>query len=724
MSTRHISILKRAISLSGALFTIVALVLLGISTYNSDTLGPLLLYVAITSVIGVVILFSTIIANVVQLLRKLSAKEPGARLHFRFVTIFVALALIPIVMISLFTSQLLRQQNWGEDMIEVAVSGSRDLYQTALNERKKRLIRELNEIGKILAQHPDSLIEFFLEEIMDEHQMMQIALYHISGKYISARSLVSSPEALHSLNPLILNQLRQGYDYHELEEHPELGESLIIAIPVYGYLADEEYKTEEPYSRILTAVYPLPSQLEQGRQQIDDAVMQSRKLYYLKEQQQFMHNVGFLLMLFLSLLTALWFALLFTRRLTTPLYDLAKGTQAVAAGIYDQPLRQPAKDDLGFLVESFNDMMLNLESTHQALNKSQQIVKRQNVHLEAVLSRLSSGVIVLDGQHNLIRVNNAACNILESRLSPTPEQPLSLASQYHPQMSVFIKKIESYLKSGETDWHEEIEFENSIGKRILFCRGTLLDNVGAQSGFVIVFDDITEMVSAQRNAAWSEVARRLAHEIKNPLTPIQLSAERLRHRYLEKMNTEEGRVLDRATHTIVQQVDTLKRMVQAFSDYARSPKLQLAPVQPTTLLEEVVDLYQHSATHHKVILDIPSTLPTIYADLDRLRQVLNNLIKNGLESMKKETKQATVHITAAVQTGHLVIEICDNGPGIDLEIQPHLFEPYATTKPKGTGLGLAIVKRIIDEHNGQISFTSAPTGTCFLIQFPLSRRST
>jgi nitrogen fixation/metabolism regulation signal transduction histidine kinase len=218
---------------------------------------------------------------------------------------------------------------------------------------------------------------------------------------------------------------------------------------------------------------------------------------------------------------------------------------------------------------------------------------------------------------------------------------------------------------------------------------------------VVVFDDVTTLIQAQRDAAWGEVARRLAHEIKNPLTPIQLSAERLRHKYLATMNKEDAELLDRSTHTIVQQVESMKKMVKAFSDYARPPQLQLQSIHPGILLNEVLDLYRGDP-RLKLALDIQHSLPRIEADAGRLRQLLHNLIKNALEASKLEVVELDVSLRCAEETQCHFIELRleDNGPGFPDEMAGQLFEPYVSSKPRGSGLGLAIVKKIVEEHGG------------------------
>ena len=380
----------------GTISTAIAFVLLALAIHDPDTIGTLFPYIVVTSTIGLSILFSTISINLYRLVQKYFAGEPGAQLHFRFVGIFVSLALIPILILSLFTSQILKQQDRGEEEIQHALEGSRELYKTALNERKKRIIENLYELGRTLSATPRGMVDLVLEEAREESKAMELVLYDSSGQQISFSSVLSEPALVPKpLDPLILSQIQQGLDYHREQGHEVLDQILHIVIPVHNY------QSEGGESRILSTFYSIPKQLELGQKKISDAVMRNKKRLYLDDQRNTVYNITFILLLLLSLLTALWFAFFSTRRLTAPIHQLAKGTRSVAAGVYNQPISYASHDDLGFLVQSFNDMMINLDHTHKNLHQSQQVIEHQNAWLEGILSHLSSGVIVLDSQRRM-----------------------------------------------------------------------------------------------------------------------------------------------------------------------------------------------------------------------------------------------------------------------------------------------------------------------------------
>ncbi|MDH5572472.1 MAG: ATP-binding protein, partial [Gammaproteobacteria bacterium] len=320
-----------------------------------------------------------------------------------------------------------------------------------------------------------------------------------------------------------------------------------------------------------------------------------------------------------------------------------------------------------------------------------------------------------------------ASHILGIDIEDYIDQPVKALSQHTPALQSFVDVIYDQQKKNHSEtWQEEVTIFGQSGRKVLMCRGSFLPGEeNTSAGSIIVFDDITALIQAQRNAAWGEVARRLAHEIKNPLTPIQLSAERLRHKYLHTMDPKDAVVLDRATHTIVQQVETMKELVKAFSEYARMPSLQLQALDLNKIIREVLELYRGSSSNARFKLQLDPAMPQIEADVGRLRQLLHNLIKNALEAMP-EQERANIGIqTRCIEdnTRHFIeLRLSDSGPGIPAEMFETLFEPYVTDKPKGSGLGLAIVKKIVEEHGGIIwAKNNTGAGACIVIRLPIIR---
>jgi nitrogen fixation/metabolism regulation signal transduction histidine kinase len=329
-------------------------------------------------------------------------------------------------------------------------------------------------------------------------------------------------------------------------------------------------------------------------------------------------------------------------------------------------------------------------------------------------------VLALAPDGSLRTFNQAASAILGVPLAEGVGLPLSALASRHPTFGPFAELVASHRQGQSSEWRAELVVDVNEGRRSLMCSGAVLPGEGDRGGDVIVFDDVTTLIQAQRDAAWGEVARRLAHEIRNPLTPIQLSAERLQHKIGDRLAGDEAALMQRSTDTIIHQVEAMKDMVQAFSEYARPPTLQPQAMDLNALVSEVVELYQSEPEQPQFNLNLASDLPTLEADPGRLRQLLNNLIRNALEAGLDGPCAVSVS-TALGQgrfAGMIELNIQDNGPGFADDVLEQLFEPYVSTKPRGSGLGLAIVKKIVEEHNGMISARNTEAGAHIAVRLP------
>jgi len=516
-------------------------------------------------------------------------------------------------------------------------------------------------------------------------------------------------------------RVRNGDPYVGLEPNETGGLVIRILLTVPGHPG-----------LLLHATFPVAERLSHLAGNVEQAYDRYQELAYLREPLKFSFTLTLALILLLSLLGAVWVAFVSARRLVAPIGDLAEGTRAVAAGNYDTRLPWATNDELGLLVRSFNDMTSRIARARNAAQRSEDQAIAQRSYLETVLKHLSSGVLTLDGDYHLRTCNPASTQVLGLPLDQCLTQDLCRLSLEHPHLLPLCDAIRAH--AGDNDWQEEVQLVDEQGRpRVLLCRGALLpDEKGQGKEQVLVFDDVTRLIQAQRDAAWGEVARRLAHEIKNPLTPIQLSAERLRHKYLRKLSEEDGKLLKRLTGTITNQVETMKEMVNAFSEYARSPKLNSRAMDLNGLVKEVAEMYRgHSGV--ALAMQLAPQLPLVKADAGRLRQVLHNLIKNAIEAMEDMPADATPTITIAsdiampagsLPASMVVLSIADNGPGIPKDLREHLFEPYVTNKEKGSGLGLAVVKKILEEHGGDICVDSGPDqGTRFTLRLPIDQQT-
>jgi nitrogen fixation/metabolism regulation signal transduction histidine kinase len=440
---------------------------------------------------------------------------------------------------------------------------------------------------------------------------------------------------------------------------------------------------------------------------------------FLRDSLKTSFSLILLLVLLLSLLAAIWVAFINIRNIVAPVKELVKGTQAVADGDYKQQLPVMSQDDLGFLVESFNQMTRRIGRARDETRQAGQEVENQRAYLETILANLTAGVISFDASFHIRTANQAAYRILHIPVSHFVGETFDNLAQQHPELAEILSAIQSLLEKADDIWEQRIVFLGPSGRQELLCRGTpLFLQDGSRMGAVVVFDDVTDLIQAQKNAAWGEVARRLAHEIKNPLTPIQLSAERLQHKLAKELQDSSAEFLQRGTRTIVQQVEAMKRMVDDFSEYAKPSKKQVERINLIDLIHEVTALYLPSgirftgnAVTEPVIVEV---------DPVSIRQVLHNLIKNAQEATVGQC-QIDIKINPVNRNNAHFVEIglYDNGAGLHNETIETIFEPYVTSKAKGTGLGLAIVKKIIEEHGGVIWVdTSYNGGAGFILQLP------
>jgi nitrogen fixation/metabolism regulation signal transduction histidine kinase len=421
--------------------------------------------------------------------------------------------------------------------------------------------------------------------------------------------------------------------------------------------------------------------------------------------------------LLMALFVAVSLAVILANRLAAPLGNLAQATQAVARGDFSQRPPVTSRDELGVLTESFNSMTRQLDEARRIVESNRVALETAKASLENVLANLSAGVLVLDRELRLSISNRGAAEILGSDLAGLAGR--SLAAWTGPLEAFAVPVRAQVLAHSARTWQLEIALK-SAGKTLLARGAALPESTGG--GYVLVFDDITQLIQAQRATAWAEVARRLAHEIKNPLTPIQLSAERLEMKLEGKLAREDAEILRRNTQTIVNQVTALKSMVDDFGDYARLPAPVPAGLDLNALVADVLALYEHSRV--PIARRLAPALPPVWADSAQIRQVIHNLVQNAqdaLENRKEPRVLPAVEVCTELAGDKVRLSVTDNGDGFPEELMARIFEPYVTTKPRGTGLGLAIVKKIVDEHHGSIAIENRPQrGASVSVLLPLA----
>lgn len=691
------------------LLLLVSLTLMSDATHNSEQFGRLYSLLLVTNALGLVVLIGLIGVNLYWLLRQYRRRAPGSRLTARLVLLFVVLAVVPVSLVFYFSLQFLQRgiDSWFDVQIEASLEDALALSQSAFDVRLRDLLHMTTDLAKELTEVPSPLAPLSLFDLRVRSGATELTLIGANGRIIASSSVDATNIVPARPTDAVLLQLRAGQPYVGLDPiGDELYIRAVVPVPSGGPGAE---------ARILQALYAVPERLNTKADRVQDAFARYKELAYMRVPLRHSYTLTLSLVLLLSLLSAVWGAFYAARRLVAPVRDLAEGTRAVADGDYSQQLPVTGHDELAFLVQSFNVMTRRLAFARDEAERSQQQVEGQRTYLAALLANISSGVISLAPDMRVRMINDAAARSLG--LSPDDCVDVSLetlAEQHHflqPLVDVMLEQRDQ----GTVQWTAEITLFGARGRQVLICRATTLTGDAMHpGGLVLVLDDITALIQAQRDAAWGEVARRLAHEIKNPLTPIQLSAERLRRKFLERMPPEDAEILDRSTHTIVQQVETMKEMVNAFSEYARAPQIQLQVLDLNRLAREVLDLYRGHG-HVAIRAELDASAPRVEADAGRLRQLLHNLIKNAQEAVAADNAAASIRVATHVvgsedEQPYVELSVSDSGPGFSAEMLDKLFEPYVTTKPKGTGLGLAIVKKIVEEHGGIIQADNLPEG--------------
>ncbi|HUO80923.1 MAG TPA: ATP-binding protein [Steroidobacteraceae bacterium] len=698
----------------GALASVASLVLLASTAQDSHRFDELQPWLLLINVAGVFVLLALIGRKLYELGHDWRAQVPGSRMKARAVLMSSALALAPILVVYFFSVNAINRgiDSWFTPNLSHGLDDALALSRAALSLR----MREFGNRTATLTAELKEARDFELAAQLDKYRRFagaaELLVVGDHGHIIAA----STDFAIESLPSLpseeVLLAARQGRAYVSLDPGPTGGYRVLTATALAPASGRD--------ARVLVASYEVPEQLGGLADRVQGAYSQYGQRIYQRPFLKSAFTLTLTIVLLLSALGAVYGAFFWATRLVKPVQDLIAGTRAVGKGDLNLRLALPSRDEMGFLVHSFNDMTKRLLRARADAEKSRAAVEQERASLAVILARLSTGVISLESDLRLRTANPAAANILGADLEAGVGRPFAEVAAGHPLPEQFLAACQRHLGGGQTEWREQLQLKTDSGRRELMVACTTLPSEdGASSGLVIVFDDISTLLQAQRDAAWGEVARRLAHEIKNPLTPIQLSADRMRRRLLGQMNPRDAEILERGTHTIVQQVEAMKRMVNSFSEYARAPAMELSSFDLNQLVTEVADLYRAQGAHGaggvpiRVQLFLDAALTQVEADRGRIRQILNNLLTNAFEALEDQPDAGVIIETRRTAVGgHPVLDlvVSDNGPGFQHEIIGQMFDPYVTSKPKGTGLGLAIVKKIVEEHGGRIEAENARGG--------------
>ena len=693
--------------------------------------GSLLAF-ALININGLLLLLMLylVLRNLVELLFERNEKIMGAKLRTRLVIAFVCLSLVPTGILFVVALRFVStsMDYWFNANVEGSLESSLKLAQTTLHnsglytEYVGRHMVSLLESGTLNIRDLPALERFFAKALEIDLPGAPDGLTLLDAErheLIALRGKRLSPITMPVIPSEAIRLAAANNRTEVITQHTAIGELIQAIVPVRVGL-----NSRHPW--FLVSALLIPTADLQTLQSVSEGITGYKQLVMLKAPIKLSLIIILLIITLLILFGAIWFGFYFSKSLTGPINKLAAATRRVADGDLDFVLEKDADDEMGLLVDSFNSMTSDLLASNRrlgaardALQESNEISEQRRRYLETILENVAAGVIALDEHHRITTINRFAEQLLAIKPAAF------LGKDFHtalPRQHALI--VESFLgelvKSGKTtiERHLRVTIRRGDTLSLQINVTRMVDERGHPIGVVIVFDNLTNLEKAQRLAAWQEVARRIAHEIKNPLTPIQLSAQRLRKRYLDRIG-EDRDIFDQCTATIINQVDEIKKLAGEFSDFARMPKLRKEIGNLGALAEEVVFLYREAHRHLTISCQVRPELPTFSFDAIQIKRVLINLLDNAVAVLGD--RGAITVVVEPAKDGHAVcLSVADNGPGIADEIKLRIFEPYYSTRKSGTGLGLAIAHTIVTEHNGRLRCRdNSPTGAVFTVELPL-----
>ncbi|MDR2926312.1 MAG: HAMP domain-containing protein [Azoarcus sp.] len=675
----------------------ISLYLLTSASANTGLFSSYYPFLLAVNGIVTVTLAAMVIYQLVRLRREYRNRDFGSRLKLRMLMMFAFMALLPGLLVYMASLQVVRSiESWFDMRVDSALEGGLALGQNALDYLVEQLKSKATAMTlDIESQSTISVTQ--LNHLREWAGVGSVTLFGTNGQVLVSATDTDTARLLPDTPPL--HELRRVFQERSLsiiEGDPD-GRLLIRVLVLI------EGRGLARTSRLLQLTQPVPETFNQHAEAVQEAYRDYQQLVLARDDLKNIYSLTLTLTLLVALLTAIAVAFVFARRLAAPLRILAEGTEAVAQGDFSPRRALPARDELGILTHSFNQMTRQLDEARAQTEKSRIEVESARAYLESVLTHLSTGVLVFSAEGVLRAANRGALNILSDELASFE----SIALADWPRHTVLRDALIEGFAVHEADWEVELEVPRpDTPPTTLLIHGSRLPE-SAGGGLVVVFDDITRLIDAQRTAAWAEVARRLAHEIKNPLTPIQLSAERLAIKLSPELGETGRQMLERSTLTIVNQVEAVKNLVNAFRDYAHLPAPTLMPINLGELIREILVLYESSSA--KIVLQISPDISSVMGDASQIRQIVHNMLQNALDALIGQDDAEIV--LAACNDGDWVLLSCqDNGPGFPPEVLARAFEPYFTTKAKGTGLGLAMIKKIVTEHGGKVKITNRDNG--------------
>lgn len=686
-----------------------------------------------------------------RLLRQIRRRQFGARLTARFALSFALIGVLPGALIYVLSVQFMSRsiESWFNVRVDSALEAGLNLGRAALDAQLSDVRSRTKVIASALNDTSDADMSIAITRLRETNGVAEAMVFTGSGRLVAFSSsdygqLIPEGPPQHVLNRLRVSRSYEAAEADEAlegESADDVGLHLRVVLPVRSLDRAQSALGVAPEIRWLQVIQPVPEQIARNANQVQQGFRDYQELALSRLGLRKLYGITLTLALILAVFAAVVVALALSRRLVRPLLTLAAGTQAVGVGDYRPLPEPPEKDEVGQLTRSFNAMTRQLDEARRTVENNRHQLERSNVYLESVLSNLSSGVLVFDEGFRVNLFNQGAQSILQVDLRSVKGRPLETVEGAFKLSQLVRQAFAAHEAVGSERpyWQQQFELEldgqeggRENGKHVvtLLARGTHLTVDGRGNGYLVVFDDISEVISANRTVAWGEVARRLAHEIKNPLTPIQLSAERLAMKLADRLGESDAAMLKRSTNTIVNQVASLKQMVDDFREYARTPPAQMQNVNINELIADVLMLYGWDPSGAALRSDRRSVcieavfdadLPVIEGDPTQLRQLIHNLVANARDAacqdqpledarIQVQTKLMETSAEDGGQRQTVRLTVSDNGPGFEAQVLTRVFEPYVTTKATGTGLGLAIVKKIVEEHGGRIDVSNRREG--------------
>jgi nitrogen fixation/metabolism regulation signal transduction histidine kinase len=704
--------LIRYVVLGCAVLGTVFLFLLATASANTSLFAGNYTLLVVLNLTLVVVLMALVAYQLWRLRRNLKAGVFGSRLAARLVLLFALVAVLPGALLYGVSIQFLGKsiESWFDVRVDRALEGGLNLGRNALEYLLKETTNKATQLAVTIEESERGGLASSLNRASEQAGIYEAALFSSTGGVLAVGGISGSMATPEPPPPQALQRARVQKTFSVVEETPDQV-LLRVVVPV---------NSSDPNGplRVLQVVEPVPKQLQEDAKKVQAGYRDYQEISYSRVALKRLYAMTLTLTLLLALFSALGLAVVLSEQFSRPLGLLAEGTRAVAQGDFSRRHPVQSRDELGVLTESFNTMTAQLAEAKQKGEESHRAVETTRAYLESILANLSAGVLAFDNAFRLRTANPSAAVILQQPLADLIDVPLADWGRRMPALGTFASLVAEGFRTGrDGQWQRQAQLAVSNHTRALLMRGSGLPGEPAP-GCVVVFDDVTELADAQRDAAWAEVARRLAHEIKNPLTPIQLSAERLAVKLSGKLDAPDEEALLRGTQTIVTQVAAMKHMVDDFAIYARQPRPgRMQPVDINALLLDVLGLYENLRPH--VSLKLVDDNPIIQGEPTRLRQVFHNLLQNAVDA-QADSPTPAYDIAVEIRGSELALSIGDRGSGFPKDMIRRAFEPYVTTKAKGTGLGLAIVKKIVEEHHGRVTVENRPqNGALVTLYFPL-----